>query len=367
MKSPKAVRRGRLMSLQVNPPSLVPGVRQTPFLDYTAMSEADKNKCERLIEEFRKSGKITCPTNNIYFKLMIVLREKRRILACQGNIAACTELDNLTRQISDFYLEGKKYVAKAEEVSILQNQYLSEKARLADLEEQWKTRYDTMVRRKQREESRIEEMTRTSMSAFDTTIPRELPLEFTRLSPDLLDLREKERHLIGCRRFDEAQELHKEFLKRQQQELVKRREEFADHFEKTRVQMEKRMERKERGVKSDWQRKMNHFTHMMNKELVPLRQGVAFLERKLQDARAEYIGEDDPIVADDPSLTLAKTTGNQFLVSRTLIDRNVPKTTITSTRRDIQRPQVHMSTRKMAAAMRRHNQALDDTRWPPKH
>ena len=364
MKSPKAIRRGRLMSMQVNAPSLIPGVRQTPFLDYTAMSEAEKAKCERLIEEFRKSGKITCPTNNTYFKLMIVLREKRRILACQGNIAACTELDNLTRQISDFYLEGKMYVAKAEEVSILQNQYLSEKARLADLEEQWKTKYDVMVRRKDKEIGRVEEMTKTGMVTFDASIPRELPTEFTRLSADLLDLREKERHLIGSRRFDEAEELHKEFLKRQKQELVKRREEFAAHFEKERVQMEKRMERKQRGIKSDWDRKMNHFTHMMNKELVPLRQGVAFLERKLQDAKAEYIGEDDPIVADDPSLTVAKTTGNQFLVSRALIDRAPPKTTITATRRDIYRPQAVMSTRKMAAAMRRQNQALDSNRWP---
>ena len=363
-KSAKAIRREKIMSMNATAPSLIPGVRQIPFLDYTSMSQADKNKCERMIEEFRRTGQISCPTDRTYFKLMIVLREKRRILASQGNIAACTELDTLTRQLSDFFLENKMYVAKAEEVSILQGQAGSERARLQDLEDQWRTKRDILVKQRDREVKRVEEMTKASIAAYDSSVPKELPPEFTRLSADLLDLREKERHMIGSRRYDEADQLHKEFLKRQAQELVKRREEYAEYFEKNRAVLERRNERKEKGVKSDWNRKMNHFNHMMKKELVPLRAGVGYIETKLQDSRAEYIGEDDPIVADDPALTLAKTTGNQFRVTEPVMTRSIPPTTITATKRAIQRGQAVMSTRKMAAAMKRQNQSLDSNRWP---
>jgi hypothetical protein len=55
--------------------------------------------------------------------------------------------------------------------------------------------------------------------------------KFLRLSPDLLDLREREKHLIGSRRFGEAAVLHKEFERRQQQELQRQSKEY---FEKER-------------------------------------------------------------------------------------------------------------------------------------
>jgi dihydroorotase-like cyclic amidohydrolase len=145
-------------------------------------------------------------------------------------------------------------------------------------------------------------------------MPDTLPPEFTRLSPALLDLREREHHMIGCRRFEEAANLHREFERRQAQELRERRREYFVHRERTREQVERRGERRERAAIANWDRKVARAKLSMESELAPLRGGCANFGAKVGAARAEYVGEDDPILRQDPTLADARESGNMFRV-----------------------------------------------------
>jgi hypothetical protein len=210
---------------------------------------------------------------------------------------------------------------------------------------------------------RTAEAGRTHLRNFDGAMPESLPLEFTRLSADLLDLRERERHLIVCRRFQEAAKLHTEFMRRQKEELVRRREEYFAHVEKERSELERRNVCKTAAVTADWNRKIEKFMRSMDVELRGLRKGVANLLTKLTAAKAEYIGEDDPILADDPLMTRARDSGNIFRASTPALTKGTPPRSIVARRRPFERPVTVMTTKRLSTAMYRQNFMRDGRKW----
>jgi hypothetical protein len=334
----------------------------TSFADYQAIPAGETAKIDRAIEEFRQTKRISCPTSRLYFRMMAVLRERRRLATVDADLHLGGELDTLIREISDFFLENELYVSKAQAVALVQAQYESERARLDELEARWNSELKSLIEQRDREEGRVEDLARTNLQTFDASMPGELPPEFTRLSADLLDLREKEKHLVGSRRFPEAANLHAEFLRRQNVELIRRREEFADHFEAGRNEVDKRNHRRTATLQGDWNRKINHFRHLMNGELAPLRQGVANLLDKLMTAKAEYIGEDDPIIRNDPGLLSARDSGNVMRTSAPVFTRGLLPKTMVGSARSIEREKALMSTRRMAETMRRQSQKFDSRR-----
>jgi hypothetical protein len=351
-KNERSVRRERAMSIGVEKPTLVPNVRTLTFMDYSSLTPADITKCDRQIEEFKRTGKIACPTSHGYFKILVVLRERRRLLSCAGNLEGAGEIDTLMRELSDFFLENKLYTGKAEKVDTHQGQCDSESQRLHERTWQWRDDQTAICQKRDAVQQRIAESAKSYLNSYDGSMPDTLPLDFTRLSADLLDLREREKHLIGSRRFEEAAALHKEFEIRQRQELQRRREEYFEHFEKERTALERRNERKKASSKDHWDNHVNHFTHEMNGELRPLRKGVGQLTAKVECSKAEYIGEDDPILRGESYLTEARDGGNIYRRTRALT-RNIHPRSMTATRRELVRPQPMTTTQRLSEAQYR--------------
>jgi hypothetical protein len=206
---------------------------------------------------------------------------------------------------------------------------------------------------------RVAEATSAQLNAYDAGMPEVLPAEWTRLSADLLDLREREKHLIGSRRFEEAAELHKEFEKRQKQELQKRREEYFAHSEKERAVLERRNERRRAAARDRWNGKVDHFEFLMDRELRPLRKGVGHLTAKAACSKAEYVGEDDPILREESYLAEARDGGNIYRRSLALT-RSIHPRTMTFTTREIVRPQPMTTTRRLSEAQYRQSA---ETTW----
>jgi hypothetical protein len=345
----RALRHDRALALTADAPTLVPIVRTSTFIDYESLSESDITACDQQIDEFRKSGQITCPTRNSYFKLMVVLRERRRVLALDGELEEAAELDVLMREISDFFIENKLYTAKAERVELHQRQCDTEAQRLAELEVKWRADQIALNQRRQAAQRRVSEDAATFLRNYDRSFPERLPPEFTRLSADLLDLRDRERHLILSRRFDEAAQLHKEFERRQRQELVKRREEYFEHCEKERAEIERRNARRRASVSAHWGNRVDLFAYRMQGELQALRNGVSHLTAKVAASKAEYIGEDDRILRDDSYLAEVRDGGNVYRRTTSLARSIVPRT-LTTARREITRPCPRTTTQRLSEA-----------------
>ena len=360
MKAERAVRKERVMQMKANPPSLIPPVRQTTYIDYASLSDSDKELCRRKIDEFKRRGEISCPTESLYHKLLCVLREHRRVFSNQGNFSKAGELDKIMRELSQFFHENSLYKAKVNEVDTAEYQYRAVQGQYGEAAEKWNEKVERQKQLKERAVQRVDAFCDQQMREYDTKIPDTLPMSHSKLSPDLLNIKDRERHMIGCRMFKEAEELHKEFERRQKIELQRRREEYYTSFEISRKALEKRTNRKRTAIRSDWDRKLDHTNHMMKKELNPLSNSVGFLESKLIDNKAEYVGEDDPIINREKDMYRSMS----YSVSPPMMTRGVTPRSMVNSTRSIEAPSQVMSTKRMSQTMLKQNHKLDSTRWP---
>jgi hypothetical protein len=351
-KSERALRHERALAMTATNPTLIPNVRALPYQDYQSLTPSDVTKCDRQIDEFKRTGSISCPTSNTYFRLMAVLRERRRLLSASADLQSAGEIDTLIRQLSDFFLENKLYSGKSAKVETHQEELDSESRRLRELQWKWNDDRQEIHGRRTAAQQRVADLANSQLSTHDGSIPNSLPPEFTRLSADLLDLREREKHLIGSRRFEEAAALHREFEQRQKLELQRRREEYFEHFEKERAAIERRNERRKLSVSDHWGNKVAHLVSEMDGELRPLRKGVGHLTAKVATSKAEYIGEDDPILREESYLTEARDGGTIYRRSRALTRSLHPRSMVTATR-EIVRPQPMTTTRRLSEAQYR--------------
>lgn len=359
-KSGRAIRQSKIMTMKANPPSLVPPVRQTSYMDYDSLTSGDKAKCKKLIDQFQRTGQIICPTPIMYQKILCVLREERRIFSSEGNFVKAGELDQIMRELSQFYHENKLYKAKAEEVQTAENQYRITINNYSEAKSKWEKEIEKQEQQKTRAIQRVDEFCDQRMNEYDTKIPDLLPASHSKLSPELLNIKDRERHMIGCRMFKEAEELHKEFEKRQKEELQRRRYEYFQSFEVERKELERRTNRKRTAARSDWERKINHTQHIAGKETKPLGNAVNYLEKKLVDAKAEYIGEDDPIINNEKEIY--QTT--RFRGYKPMMTRSITPRSLLSSSKPISSSSALVTTKRMSSTLQKQNRNLDSGRWP---
>jgi hypothetical protein len=314
-----------------------------------SLSPTAIENCERQIAEFQRTGTIACPNERSYFRIMAVLRERRRSMTAEGDLLGAGETDRLMRQISDFYLESKLYAGKAEKTALHERQLESEARHLHEVEAKWERAQETVHEQHRSAQKRVSDASATFLGRYDDNLPDTLPPEFTRLSSELLDLKAREKSLIAARHFEEAAQLHKEFERRQRAELAKRREEYFEHREVERIAIERRNARKRESTAARWANKVEQVRHSMDNNVRPLQMGVGHLAAKVRSTKAEYIGEDDEILRGESYVSAAKESGNIYRRASSVSRNEAPMTMVTS-RREIARPQPMTTTKRLAEA-----------------
>ena len=380
--STKAERKARVMNMQASGPTLVPITRTCSFMDYKQLSAGDKAKYERECDDFIRTQKIRCKTAQDYFKSMAALREKRRLLSLQTDYAGATQVDDLIRQLSDYFIENHLYTDKAQLVDVVNYQYQSQRSRLNGLIEKWDAQINNAREQYQRELEDLEDECQAVIDKHDSSVPQKLPVKYSKLSSDLLNLREQERHLIGSRRFAEAEQYHKEFEKRKEAELNNKKLEYFESSEKRRKEKEVANQRRISALKDLWERRIAELQFNRDKEVKPLEKAIESLQRKYALAKSEYVGEDDPIP--EAVVFQANQVGNSELtMSGTFRDRDlvsyeaspvtprsvssikpVPGKNLVGNERPVKRGVVGTTDKKRTTTLKKQGTLLDSTRWP---
>lgn len=343
--SSRAERKARIMSMSARGPTLCPIPTRSPssFFDSRNMNQTQKIKCQKLIDEMLASESIECFSEKDYFNILAILRERRCALTRQHNLTECIKIDDLMAQLSDYFFENKLYSSKAQQVAAIEAQLEAVRNKLSDAEEKWRDEMIKKYKKKERDENSKRNLTIENLQRYDSKIEKELPSEYCKLTPATLELHERERHLATSRRFREADKVHEEFERAQKKDLSKKRQEYYKTFEARREEVIRHNSKIISANETDWERRISHAEFLKNKEVKALINSVSFLESKLMAAKAEYTGEDDPIIRkDDLKRTLNKTS------------RDLP-------------PEPHkVTTKHMASTMQKQSRRLDPTRWPPK-
>lgn len=379
--SEEEARKERVMQMNASGPTLTPLTRTIVFKDFSSLSKDDVRKYDRMLEKFIRDGAVTCLNRNDYFKLMTVLRERRRLSILALDFKRCQALDDLIRISSEFFLENNMYKDKAELIQILEDQYSYEVNRLEEVYKKWTGVIEAMQKQFEDELSKLEEDYADQLYKYDTNVPTDLPIKFNKLSADLLDLREKEKYMLSAKRFVEAEEFHKEFERRKKIELNVKKEDYWVEYEKRRSELIKKHEKKINGLKTDWERKIKEKSYKQENEIKPIEKAVEYLQRKLTNAKSEYIGQDDQIphevVFPREHLTTNSTDpwigfNSGHIVSQENVllggvkTRTMSKDTLVGTSRDINRPVENISNKQKAHTLHEEARVFEADRFPHK-
>ena len=369
------------MSMKASGPSLIPIARTRSFIDYNELTASEKAKYSKNCEDFIKEQTIKCKSGQDYFKCMAAMREKRRLLALNNDFQGADKVDELIRQLSDYFIENHMYTSKVQLVDVVNYQLSSQRERLFNAEEKWENSINEAKEQYANELRQLEDSCSMNLERYDNSIPEELPAKYSKLSSDLLNLREQEKHLIGSRRFVEADKYHREFERRKEVELNSKKREYFESSEKRRKEIEVINAKKISALRDLWERRISELECSRDKEVAPLAKAVDALERKYSISKSEYIGQDDPIPESvvfeskqvpAPELKASGTFRSRDLVSfeSSITPRNLsgiagkPGKTLRGEERPLKRGVVGATNKKKADVLRKQGTVLDSSRWP---
>lgn len=382
MSSAKKTRLQRAMSMKAEGPSLTPIVRINPYIDYNELSAGDKTKYAKTAKDIMETKIIKCKTSQDYFKCMAAFREQRRQLALKGDYDGAERIDGYIRKLSDFFLENHMYTSKAELCAVSEFVFSTQRDTVSTISDQWDTKIENMKSQYKRELSNLERQNASKLEKFDNSHPDKLPIRYNKLSPDLLNLREQEKHLIGSRRFAEAKQYHKEYEKRKKEELANQKRQYFDDAEKRRAEIIKLGEKKVSALKDAWERKISEAQITKTHEITPHEKSYSYLERNVTHRKAEYIGQEDPIppevvfVANKVDPVELENSVNVFrsrnLVSfdKSITPRSVshlatkPGRNLVGAERPVDYGVVDATNKSKTVCLKKQARAIDSRRWP---
>lgn len=382
MSSAKKLRLQRAMSMKATGPSLTPIVRINPYLDYMELDCPDKKKYLKTARDIYETAILKCKTNKDYFKCMASFREQRRLLALKGDYDGAARIDGYIRKLSDFFLENHMYTSKAELCAVSETIFSTQRDTVSTIQDRWDNKIDTMKTTYQRELADLEAENARKLAKFDNSHPQKLPIRYNKLSPELLNLREIEKHLIASRRFEEAKKIHQEFERKKREELNKQKRQYFDDSEKRRTEIIKLGEKKVNALKDAWERRISEAKITKEHEVTPHQKSYTSLERNVTRRKSEYIGQEDPIPEEvvfvarkvDPvelenSVNVYK---SRDLVSfdKSITPRSVshlakhPGPNLVGAERPVEYGVVDATNKSKTVCLRKQARDLDSRRWP---
>jgi hypothetical protein len=125
------------------------------------------------------------------------------------------------------------------------------------------------------------------LADFDSSFPESLPRHYSRLSPHLLNLRERQKHLVLSRRYHDAVPVREQANQREEEELDIQRGNLIRDFEARRGQLIDRLNGQTACFEKNWARKRARFEIERDRELDGLKKAVANVESKIEFVERE--------------------------------------------------------------------------------
>jgi hypothetical protein len=144
---------------------------------------------------------------------------------------------------------------------------------------------------KQDQEGRLDEKLKYEMLDYGSHVPTTIPMEFSKFSGKVLDVRERQRKSAWFRQYDEAEALRKEALEKEKNELKVLTGRFAKSYKKQKQEVVRKQENRKGVFGQHWQYKKDQTDQVIAKRLADLRKAVEHWERDLAEEEGVTVKE----------------------------------------------------------------------------
>jgi hypothetical protein len=213
--------------------------------------------------------------------LIPALKDRKQEALVGGDYRQSQRLEDLIQEANSKYVEATYHSMQNSRLTNLRVQLLKAKEDLDAAEEFWRQakaqhddEYTTSLKA-------LEEQHRQQLEDFDHSFPEVLPANFRKLSPQLLQLREQERHLVLTKRYEDAIPFRQRADKLEQEELDAQRQKFTTAFQGQKQQLVDTQNSQMACFRKNWERKLERFEREKEHEMVVLHRTIANFEKKI--------------------------------------------------------------------------------------
>jgi hypothetical protein len=133
---------------------------------------------------------------------------------------------------------------------------------------------------------KLDERLEGEMIEYGTHLPTSIPLEYSKFSTKILDMRERERKAAWFRRYEDATVLRTEAHKRERQELDAMNGRFARAYALGKNEVARKQGMRRDAFQQHWQSKKEQSERPAAREIEVTGRAIAHWERQLTDAHA---------------------------------------------------------------------------------
>lgn len=219
------------------------------------------------------------------FEVTPVLKTKRVRENSRARYPKSKEIDSAVDRCLEYELDSRRIAPKLQKVEAIQKKLNDARAAYEAYREkakQERIKYE-MLEHAAGED--LEERLHEEMLDYGAHVPTSLPLEFSKFSGKVLDMRVRERKSAGIRKYDDAKALRKEAVKKEKAELEALSERFNRSYKLQKRHVLHKQDLRREAFKELWVRKSAKNQRDISQKLLELKRAVERLERDLEDAQ----------------------------------------------------------------------------------
>ncbi|KAK8834044.1 hypothetical protein M9Y10_027515 [Tritrichomonas musculus] len=224
-----------------------------------------------------------------------ILKARRVKQVSKTNYVKSGQIDRAVDNIAEYELDSRRVAPRLLKVQELEQRLADAKARYEDARQRMRFKRQQYEQLEKAEQENLEHELKDQLLDFGSHVPTSLPLEYSKFSGKVLDMRTREYRSAQIRKYDDAAALRSEAVKREKQELDQLSERFTRSFKLQRQYLLKKQDERRESFKTLWKRKMEKNELDCHRTMMEARQAVENLERELAEAKKSCNSEIDRI------------------------------------------------------------------------
>ena len=234
-------------------------------------------------------------------KAIPVVKKRIRNNTEEGDFRTCQKLENLLKELNTRNLLRNYNYIKDERLASLKIQKEKAQDDLKKANAYYKQQTAEFNKAYKENKEAMEQEHKEQLEEFDGSFPEVLPVNFWKVSPQVLQLREQEKHCVHSHMFEEAIPYHERADQLELDELDEQRKKFLKAFHAQRQQLINVQQNQKECFEKNWNRKRDTFHSEAQQQLNSLRLLIANLKRKIEMLENEGGGYDVPGVNNNRS------------------------------------------------------------------
>lgn len=244
--------------------------RQKPMVRSTSRSTTVDEPVMPLVDELMDGRPSETVDDSQLAEVIQGLRRKVDELKQVADYHGLQIAENLIQELNARKYEATYASEKITKMAQLQDQLNATHMKLSTMQEVWKEKLDAFNQKYLEQKEALIQDQQKEMDEFNNSFPMTLPANFRKLSPQVLQLREQEKHLFYSKRYEDAIFFRDRADKLELQEMEVQRVKFNRAFEAKRKLLIETQKSQFECFEKHWERMKFALQKDANDEIRPL-------------------------------------------------------------------------------------------------